>query len=67
MENLRSVVSLGALKPYPVCCELFPEYGIDLVRGGGLEPPHLSAYAPQTYVSTNSTIRAHEYAHNLTT
>lgn len=23
-----------------------------MVRGGGLEPPHLSAYAPQTYVST---------------
>jgi hypothetical protein len=23
-----------------------------LVREGGLEPPHLSAYAPQTYVAT---------------
>lgn len=23
-----------------------------MVREGGLEPPHLSAYAPQTYVST---------------
>ena len=28
------------------------------VPEGGLEPPHLSEYAPQTYVSTNSTIRA---------
>jgi hypothetical protein len=26
-----------------------------LVRGGGLEPPRISPYAPQTYVSTNST------------
>ena len=26
-----------------------------LVPKGGLEPPHLTAYAPQTYVSTNST------------
>ncbi len=24
------------------------------VREGGLEPPHLSAYAPETYASTNS-------------
>ena len=23
-----------------------------MVREGGLEPPHLSAYAPQTYVAT---------------
>ena len=29
-----------------------------LVPGGGLEPPHLAAYAPQTYLSTNSNIRA---------
>ena len=28
------------------------------VPGGGLEPPHLAAYAPQTYLSTNSNIRA---------
>lgn len=28
------------------------------MREGGLEPPHLSAYAPQAHVSTNSTIRA---------
>ncbi len=28
------------------------------VPGGGLEPPHLTAYAPQTYLSTNSNIRA---------
>ncbi len=26
--------------------------------GGGLEPPWVAPYAPQTYVSTNSTIRA---------
>lgn len=30
----------------------------ELVRGEGLEPSRLSAYAPQTYVSTNSTILA---------
>jgi site-specific DNA recombinase len=30
------------------------------VPGGGLEPPHLAAYAPQTYLSTNSNIRAKE-------
>jgi hypothetical protein len=28
------------------------------VREGGLEPPHLSAYAPETYASTNSAIPA---------
>ena len=28
------------------------------VPGTGLEPAHLAAYAPQTYVSTNSTTRA---------
>ncbi len=27
----------------------------ELVLRGGLEPPHLSAYAPQAHVSTNST------------
>lgn len=26
-----------------------------VVLRGGLEPPHLTAYAPQTYVSTSST------------
>ena len=31
-----------------------------VVPGGGLEPPHLAAYAPQTYLSTNSNIRAKE-------
>ncbi len=29
-----------------------------VVRGGGLEPPRLSTYAPQTYVATNYTILA---------
>jgi hypothetical protein len=29
-----------------------------MVRPTGLEPAHLSAYAPQTYVSTNSTTAA---------
>lgn len=29
-----------------------------MVRDGGLEPPHLAAYAPQAYVSTSSTNRA---------
>jgi hypothetical protein len=29
-----------------------------LVRGTGLEPARLSPYAPQTYVSANSTTRA---------
>ena len=28
------------------------------VPGTGLEPAHLAAYAPETYVSTNFTIRA---------
>ncbi len=34
------------------------EITIEMVREGGLEPPHLTAYAPQTYVSTSSTTRA---------
>ncbi len=29
-----------------------------LVRGAGLEPARVTPYAPQTYVSTSSTIRA---------
>ncbi len=33
-------------------------FGPEKVLGGGLEPPRLAAYAPQTYVSANSTIRA---------
>lgn len=32
------------------------------VRKGGLEPPHLSAYAPETYASTNSAISAHRFS-----
>lgn len=31
-----------------------------MVPGGGFEPPWVTPYAPQTYVSTNSTIRALE-------
>ena len=30
----------------------------EVVRGTGLEPARLSPYAPQTYVSANSTTRA---------
>src|SRR6188474_1115858 len=29
-----------------------------VVLGGGLEPPQITPYAPQTYASTNSAIRA---------
>lgn len=33
-------------------------YGIFLVREGGLEPPHLAAQDPKSCVSTNSTTLA---------
>lgn len=33
-----------------------------MVLGKGLEPLNLTAYAPEAYVSTNSTTRAHEGA-----
>ena len=36
--------------------------GLKVVVGGGLEPPSLSAYAPQAYVSANFTIRPVEAA-----
>lgn len=31
---------------------------LSFVPGTGLEPAHLAAYAPETYASTNSAIRA---------
>ena len=40
--------------------------GLKVVVGGGLEPPSLSAYAPQAYVSANFTIRPVESAAILT-
>ncbi len=33
----------------------------DLVSGGGLEPPRVSPYAPQTYASASSAIPTREY------
>ena len=35
---------------------------LKMVRGVGLEPTYLTAYAPQTYVSTNFTTRAYRSA-----
>ena len=35
------------------------------VREGGVEPPHLAAYAPETYASTNSAIPASHFFNNL--
>ncbi len=37
----------------------------EMVLEGGLEPPHLTAQAPQACVSTNSTIRARFHYHFL--
>jgi hypothetical protein len=36
-----------------------------MVLGAGLEPARLSPYAPQTYVSANSTTRAFAWGANL--
>lgn len=37
---------------------------VNMVRDGGLEPPHLAAYAPQAYVSTSSTNRAQTFIYS---
>ncbi len=34
-----------------------------MVLGGGLEPPRVAPYAPQTYVSADSTTRANGLSH----
>ena len=41
------------------CTEVQEKSDEGLVPKGGLEPPRVAPYAPQTYVSTNSTTSAH--------
>ena len=43
---------------WPVGGFVRPAVFREVVRGTGLEPARLSPYAPQTYVSANSTTRA---------
>ena len=52
------------LKQKPLKTNVFTVFSraCKMVVGGGLEPPSLSAYAPQAYVSANFTIRPVESA-----
>ena len=45
---------------FPECIDLMRHFQaiLEMVLGAGLEPARLSPYAPQTYVSANSTTRA---------